>query len=602
MASKFRSKALLLSLPWAGYQCPSVAIASLAAYAQNEGFDVDNLHLHLNIAASVGPDIYDKFTYDTSSTIGEAIFLPKLCPTTSTRSIQYVKKYIPEAASLAQRLHCALLKEFEKINFSQYTVVGFTANYQQLFASLLFASWIKKKHPTIYIIMGGTSASGKLGRSVIKSFPQVDACISGEGEIPFISLLKNIYGNRPQFEKHTPALIYRDNGTIRSNPEEQLSNLNSYPDPDYQTYFDNIENNPDIHKHDIRPYLPIEVSRGCRHKCTFCADHTFFKGLRIRDGHEVLESMKRLSFQYKIGSIALLAEDISSTLKNSLFDRLQTANLDYRLSCSTRCSLPFDELKKMKNAGVIAIEIGIEAFSTNLLRKMNKGTRVIDNLEIMKRCEELGISHTSNMIIAFPTESQQDVDESLRCFDFAQSFMPPYRLAPFKLIDGSPVYKQPSRYKIHSIGERGLLHSLLPPDLQKNLLLINKTYKSSCRKREYKRLEKAYNEWNLLYEDAKETGRSLLFYLDSNNRTIIEDHRNGSSILTLQGLTRTLFLKCREKTSFADLVTIFNNTDKASIKSTLDELIKLKIMYEEDKYYLSLPIQITNNGNRYLSF
>ena len=45
--------------------------------------------------------------------------------------------------------------------------------------------------------------------------------------------------------------------------------------------------------------------------------------------------------------------------------------------------------------------LGIEALSTRLLEKLNKGTTAIQNLEIMKHCEALNISNISNLILCF---------------------------------------------------------------------------------------------------------------------------------------------------------------------------------------------------------
>jgi hypothetical protein len=47
------------------------------------------------------------------------------------------------------------------------------------------------------------------------------------------------------------------------------------------------------------------------------------------------------------------------------------------------------------------VQIGIEALSSRLLKKLHKGTRAIQNLEIMKNCEMLGIRNISNLILQF---------------------------------------------------------------------------------------------------------------------------------------------------------------------------------------------------------
>ena len=58
------------------------------------------------------------------------------------------------------------------------------------------------------------------------------------------------------------------------------------------------------------------------------------------------------------------------------------------------------------------MQIGIEALSSRLLKKLHKGTSAIQNLEIMKNCEALEIRSVSNLILQFPASDEQDVAET----------------------------------------------------------------------------------------------------------------------------------------------------------------------------------------------
>ena len=47
----------------------------------------------------------------------------------------------------------------------------------------------------------------------------------------------------------------------------------------------------------------------------------------------------------------------------------------------------------MRSAGMTEVQVGIESLSSKLLKKMSKGTTAIQNLEIMKNCEALGLQN-----------------------------------------------------------------------------------------------------------------------------------------------------------------------------------------------------------------
>jgi len=92
----------------------------------------------------------------------------------------------------------------------------------------------------------------------------------------------------------------------------------------------------------------------------------------------------------------------------------------------------------LRDSGMQKVQVGIEALSSRLLKKLHKGTSAIQNLEIMKNCEALGIENMSNLILQFPGSDAQDVAETLKVLEFAESFYP-LKAVSFWLGLGSPV-------------------------------------------------------------------------------------------------------------------------------------------------------------------
>jgi len=107
-----------------------------------------------------------------------------------------------------------------------------------------------------------------------------------------------------------------------------------------------------------------------------------------------------------------------------IFSRIERLGKDFRLFGEIRATTPGRVLEVMQAAGMQGVQIGIEALSTRLLKKLNKGTTAIQNIEIMKHCEMTGITNSSNLILYFPGSDQEDVIETLRNLDFVLPFRP----------------------------------------------------------------------------------------------------------------------------------------------------------------------------------
>jgi radical SAM superfamily enzyme YgiQ (UPF0313 family) len=124
------------------------------------------------------------------------------------------------------------------------------------------------------------------------------------------------------------------------------------------------------------------------------------------------------------------------------FEKLACSGKDFRLFSEIRATTSFSELGTMHGAGMQEVQVGIEAFSLKLLKKLNKDVTPIQNIEIMKNCEILGIVNASNLIIHLPGSDEQDVAETMRNIDFVLPYRP-LKTIKFWLGLGSPIYQHP---------------------------------------------------------------------------------------------------------------------------------------------------------------
>jgi len=583
-------KTVLISMPWADYQYPSIQIGQLAAFARGKGFQVDVLNLHLKMASAIGIDSYEKI-FLSEKNIGEQISAFLLFP----ENKPIPKSFQNKIANTGESIKCisdAIRNIYSRIDWKKYSLAGFTINFDQLFASLLFAKWLKRDFPNIKIVFGGPCVANTIGASILKCFQQVDLCVDGEGEIAFTKILKRLSRHEMNWAKHVPGLIYRFNGDVRINIRKQLTKLNDLPDPDYDDYFNLIKTDKSLNKSGIMPFLQVESSRGCYHRCAFCSIPDYWSGYRARPPEQVAEQIMRLCNKYNTNQLYFSDVIISPRCDERYFAMLQKQKHDYNMFYEIHSGVRKSLLSAMHRAGVRTVQIGIEALSSRLLRKMNKGVRVIDNVQTMKFCEELDIEHTSNMMFNFPSETQQDINESIRNIGFLLSFRPPFNHCNFELRHNSPVYNTPERFGIKEVRENKYINSdILPDEIRNKLILVGKQYSCERTHINYRRLKCALNAWRAKYEQSLLDNQKLLCYYDCIKFIRIEDYRFGEMCITLDGYIRELYLFCDSYKSFNEIIKCFLKWDPREIKKVLNKLVKLKVMFREDDDYLSLAIR-----------
>jgi len=585
-----------VSLPWADHQFPSIQIGSLSAYARKFGFEVDTLHLHLEVASYFGLCEYDDIVY-IDPHVSELFFATFLYPNIKKRILKHLSQYVSNVESNLSRLSKAIKTIYKNTNWKKYDLVGFTVNPQQLFSSILFAKWLRKDFPHLKILFGGPLVTGKLGIDLLKCHPEVDWCVDGEGETAFVGLLKDLSYEAKGAIKHIPGLIYRRGDQFLINPRRQLLSLKGLPDPDYDHYFRLLDRHPLLQNKEVMPFLLIESSRGCPYRCAFCMINSYWDGYRIRPPKEVSDQMKRMSERYHINRFRIADSNVPIKSDMQPFSSISKHNCDYNLFFEFRADVNKKELKKMRSAGVCKILMGIEALSTNLLSKMNKKTRFIDNLQAMKYCEELGIEHMSNLMLGLPTESQADIDESVRNIEYACAYRPPFRIINFRLGEGAPIFSEPDAYGISDI------KNALP--FIKNAPCVLKQYDSSNNRRNYRIFYNRYNKWKDEYERSIIDNIKLLSYYDFKSFLKIEDNRskigaNGRKIevvsgIKLAGYARRLYLFCDSIKELPEIKNSFNAVDEIELKKLLNKLVSLKLMYNEGVSYLSLAIHARNS-------
>jgi len=603
----------LVSTPWPLYSRPSIQLGALKAYLKTQfpKLKVHALHFYLKVAEGIGFRTYQAISERTW--LAEWVYGALLFP---ERSRDIEKMFYREARGKPQLRKTdfqdliSQVKEISErlidgVQWQHCGLAGVSICLCQLTSSLYFIKSIKQRIPDLPVVVGGSTFSGDATAGLLKAFPEVDFVVNGEGELPLSLLIGHMRdGDINGASSSIPGVPTRRSDITKSPPAFcQMADLGDLPAPDYDDYF-GLLGTLDPRKK-FFPTLPAEISRGCWWRstkgsaqqagCAFCNLNLQWDGYRSKAASQVVSEVDHLTSKYKTLSISFADNLIPLRHSKEIFLQLHKLEKDLRLFAEIRATIPVKVLRAMRAAGMRKVQIGIEALSTSLLKKLNKGTTAIQNLEIMKHCEELGISNVSNLILHFPGSDRQDVDETLRTLEFALPFRP-LRFVHFWLGLGSPVWQDPRAFGLKAISNHPNYALLFPPTICRSMEFMIQSYRGDrgLQKKLWQPVKKRVRAWNRIYSELHcGLPRSpILSYGDGRDFLIIRERRLKAEPLThrLEGTSRSIYLFCQKHRSLKRIVAQFPKVGEDRIVAFLKMMGDKRLMFEEDGRHLSLAV------------
>ena len=197
--------------------------------------------------------------------------------------------------------------------------------------------------------------------------------------------------------------------------------INEHPFPDWDSM-----NLPDYWPYIYSAGVPlrgkrvgfIQRTRGCPHKCTFCASGGIIMGKRVRFRKlsNVLEELDYLVERWDIDELWFQDDDVTINYKKGieLFKALAPYKLHIRLQMGIRVDqLTPEMLYWMKKAGVYYAGIGIESGNPRVLKRIKKG---LDQERVKKGVEDLvkhDITVMGFFMFGIPTETLAEMEETV---------------------------------------------------------------------------------------------------------------------------------------------------------------------------------------------
>ncbi len=612
-------------MPWYGPQRPSVQIGALKGWLNRTAPDVkvDAFHYHLAILTAMRYPLVKTISEGTwGSFLAEGLSACLLFPGHKDRILRHLQKRVEENGGSAD-VEKDLLSPFERfiaeqalsVDWSSYDCVGLSAAMLQTFSSVLMAKIVKERAPSVLTALGGPEATGPMGLSLLKVFPEIDCTVHGEGEKPLAAIVEALRnGDNLGL---IPGVVTRSAPPGREPVRAQVDDLDLLPCPDYDAYFEVLSSLPwgDEVRRDLE--IPVEGARGCwwanrgrsgNTSCAFCNLNHQWEGYREKTADRFADEMGSLSDRYSSRRFLFLenitrrraADSVAlfRTIRQRLFRPPQIA-------MEARADTPPHVWRLLREAGVVSCQTGIESLSTRVLKRIGKGTTAIRNVETMKALEQWDIIHPANLLHGLPDMTVEEVEENVEMIPFVKAYYP-LRPCRFSLRYGSPYWEKLSRQGEHQ-SSKGQANdpewrAILPEEVEKGLFLSSRAFfeETPDLARAVHRLEEACDEWLRHYTDAKRRGVKYLlsWVMDGTHPggLIIRDFREERfRIHRLAGPEAAVYAFFDTRRRVKDCAATLPHIPGHMVEEYLRKFVGERLLLREGPYALSLAISLSRS-------
>lgn len=385
---------LLINIPVSGLQYPPAGTSLIKGSLNNAGFLSEILDLNLDLYYKAGNDYSDFFDY-----LAETIDIDE----------EKIKKI--------DQIFDQWVEKVIKINPAWVGISVFT--FQCQFSTRKFLKKLRQNFNGKVVIGGaGISTNGiaskfnDFGQEMLNS-KLIDYFIRGDGEYALIELLN---GNT-----ECPG--------INNDQYRQLS-LDDLPYPDYDDLI-----NLDYHYDKNEKLLPVNGSRGCVRKCTFCDIHEHWQKFTFRSGHVLANEMISNYKKYGVTKFTFTDSLINGSMKafrdllKTLVEYYENNGLEYgffrfngQFICRNSKQQTAEDYELMSKAGCDHVLIGVETGSDKVRADMKKQFTTDELRYVLEQFKKNNISTFFSMISGYPTETIDDHQQTLDMFTEFQNY------------------------------------------------------------------------------------------------------------------------------------------------------------------------------------
>ena len=295
----------------------------------------------------------------------------------------------------------------------------------QIRYGLQFAMKVRVESPSCPIVWGGVHSSLQPEQTAQSKY--VDIVVRGEGDLIVVKLANRLSEGKPLDD--VEGITFKREGTIRSNPDAPLINLDAIP-LDLPFNLLHLDRYPSLEKGRFH----IQTSRGCPHSCGFCYNLIYNKRKwRGKSSQRVIAEIEYVLKEFPNTKIIDMIDD-NFFVDEKRVEEICQGIIDRKINIVWRASCRFDYLSTynknfidlLEKSGCMELDFGGETGSKRLQSLICKDItheQIISSLENLKRWGS-SIEVYVSWVSGLPTETDDDLKDTFDLMDKMSEIYP----------------------------------------------------------------------------------------------------------------------------------------------------------------------------------
>lgn len=274
------------------------------------------------------------------------------------------------------------------------------------------------KHRCVETVVFGGPHPSACSREVVAENPGV-VVVRGEGERTFYEIVAGGMGGLGNILGVT---FMGAEGVVETPVRPFIHDMDSVLSPARDLL------NLHLYREKFRGYIftTMMTSRGCPFQCVYCCKATLGTRWVPMSAERIMAELKEIKEVY--GYDAILFQDDLFTLSEARIHKLCDLLLEEKLGIKWICVTRVDTvsptlLEKMRKAGCISINFGVESGNPKILESIKKGITLEQAAYAFKWCRQLGIVTAANFMIGLPEDTAETIQDTIA---FAKKLEPDY--------------------------------------------------------------------------------------------------------------------------------------------------------------------------------
>lgn len=324
---------------------------------------------------------------------------------------------------------------------------------------------LRQALPRTRIVLGGNLAASA---EILHRMCGVHVCVIGEGERPIVNLM-DYYSRHPERDDH--ADLEKIKGITYLAPTGQM-HFTGYDtaipadellDPDFSIldqcsdiglFINDPFTRPDFPR-DPRSHEPhragkkmatVVTAKGCVARCTFC--HRWDRGFRQMSPAKVIGRIRYLMERYNVGFIQIGDENFGSDRRacDELIELIAPLDVLWKVGGMRARTIEPERLKRMRDAGCVAVYYGFETGSPEILQVMEKNLTLEDNFRAARATHAAGMFTVYQLVLGMPGESPKTIRDTIDMVKQITEFLPDPPVTRLSInfaqaLPGTPLYE-----------------------------------------------------------------------------------------------------------------------------------------------------------------